>query len=113
MDSGLTFAREAPTVAKTMQSNGARRRPRGAWERTPSGLGSAVRARRRALGLDQLTLCDLAGVGPAFLYQLEHGKATLRLDKVVDVLRVLGLELHLRTGKSGIAIDAPVESDDA
>jgi HTH-type transcriptional regulator/antitoxin HipB len=74
-------------------------------------LGRAVRARRRALGLDQLALCDLAGVGPAFLYSLEHGKPSVRLDKVLAVLAVLGLELHVRSGAAGISADARLAAD--
>jgi len=62
-------------------------------------LGALLRARRRALRLNQAELCDLAGVGLAFLYELEHGKDTVRLDKVLAVLAVLGLELHVREGK--------------
>lgn len=62
-------------------------------------LGRAVRLRRKELALSQLDLCALAGVGPAFLYSLESGKPTLRLDKVFEVLHVLGLELHIRVGK--------------
>ncbi|MEZ6014951.1 MAG: type II toxin-antitoxin system Y4mF family antitoxin [Planctomycetota bacterium] len=58
-------------------------------------LGRAVRVRRRRLGLRQLVLADLAGVGVAFVYDLEHGKPTLRLDKVLAVLAVLGLGLAL------------------
>lgn len=58
-----------------------------------AALGAAVRLRRRALRLSQLEVCALAGCGPAFLYQLEHGKPSLRLDKVVPVLDVLGLSL--------------------
>ena len=68
-------------------------------------LGRAVRAQRQALGLDQLVLCDLAGVGPAFLYSLEHGKPTVQLDKVVAVLAVLGLELHVRPGRELVSVD--------
>jgi HTH-type transcriptional regulator/antitoxin HipB len=59
----------------------------------PEILGGAVRARRRRLGLRQQALADLAGVGVAFVYDLEHGKPTLRLDKVLAVLDVLGLGL--------------------
>ncbi len=50
-------------------------------------------------------LCDLAGVGPAFLYSLEHGKPSVRLDKVVAVLAVLGLEMHVRPGRGSISAD--------
>ena len=74
-------------------------------------LGKAVRARRRALGLDQLLLCDMAGVGPAFLYSLEHGKPSVRLDKVLAVLGVLGLELHVRGGALLVSVDDRLGSD--
>lgn len=67
-------------------------------------LGAAVRARRRSLGLDQAVLAQLAGVGLAFLYELEHGKPTVRIDKVLSVLAVLGLTLELRPGHEGIAL---------
>jgi len=69
-------------------------------------LGSRVRARRREVGLGQLALCDLAGVGPPFLYELERGKPTVRLDKVLAVLRVLGLELHIQNGRGGLTDDS-------
>ncbi|MET0284551.1 MAG: helix-turn-helix transcriptional regulator [Polyangiales bacterium] len=67
-------------------------------------LGGAVRARRRALKLNQAELANLSGVGLAFLYELEHGKPTLRIDKVLAVLQVLGLELHVRDGKRGLSV---------
>jgi HTH-type transcriptional regulator / antitoxin HipB len=67
-------------------------------------LGEAVRARRRALGLTQKELSQLAGCGLAFLYELEHGKDTVRLDKLLAVLEVLGLALELREGRGGIRV---------
>lgn len=66
-------------------------------------LGAVVRERRRALRLRQAELASLAGVGLAFLYELEHGKATVRIDKLLAVLGVLGLELHVRAGKDGLS----------
>jgi HTH-type transcriptional regulator/antitoxin HipB len=75
-------------------------------------LGEALRDRRRQLGLNQRQLGRLAGVGVAFLYELEHGKPTVRLDKVLAVLEVLGLELCLRPGRGGriVAVQAPAAS---
>lgn len=67
-------------------------------------LGLALRSRRKSLGLSQVQACDLAGVGPAFLYQLEHGKPTVRLDKVLAVLEVLGLGLELREGREALCV---------
>jgi y4mF family transcriptional regulator len=56
-------------------------------------LGAAVRAARERMGLTQAQLARRAAVGLKFLYELESGKDTLRADKVLDVLEVLGLEL--------------------
>ncbi len=70
-----------------------------------AGLGRAVRGQRKALGLTQKQLGQLAGCGVAFLYLLESGKPTVRLDKVLDVLIVLGLQLRLETGKAGVVVD--------
>ena len=54
------------------------------------GLGTFVRTRRKAEGLTQEELASLAGVGRRFVYELEGGKQSLRLDSVEAVLRVFG-----------------------
>src|SRR5687768_2653220 len=54
-----------------------------------SELGRAVRLHRRALGLTQEEMARYAGCGDAFVYALEKGKPTVRLDKLLDVLEVL------------------------
>ena len=61
--------------------------------RTNKQLADAVRAAREAAGLTQARLAERARVGLKFLYELESGKDTLRTDKVLDVLEVLGLRL--------------------
>ncbi len=58
-------------------------------------IGDAVRQARKAAGLRQDDLAGLAGVGTRFLIELEAGKPTLRLDKLLAVLATLGIELHL------------------
>ena len=63
-----------------------------AWSQA---LGEAVRERRKQLRLTQIELADLAGCGPDFLYDLERGKPTVRLDKLVPVLEALGLRFKL------------------
>jgi HTH-type transcriptional regulator/antitoxin HipB len=57
-------------------------------------LAADVRSRRRALGLGQQDLADLSGASVRFVRNLEHGKASVRLDKLLAVLDVLGLELR-------------------
>ena len=58
-------------------------------------LGEQVRARRRELGLRQDEVADLAGVSTSFVHFVEHDKPGLRLDKVQDVLAVVGLDIAL------------------
>lgn len=67
-----------------------------------AALAEAVRRRRDELGLRQAEVADLAGCSQRFLHTLEHGKATLRLDKVLDVLAVLGLDLSVVPGRGRI-----------
>jgi HTH-type transcriptional regulator / antitoxin HipB len=57
-------------------------------------LAADVRSRRRALGLGQQDLADLSGASVRFVRNLEHGKPSVRLDKLLAVLDVLGLELR-------------------
>lgn len=68
--------------------------------RTVLELGAAVRERREALGLSQRALSDAAGVTREWIVRFEGGKATVRLDRVFDVLTALGLgvELAVRAG---------------
>lgn len=62
-------------------------------------IGEFVRARRKASGLNQQQLGELAGVGTRFVSELERGKPTVRLDTVSKVVAVFGKTLGL--------IDAP------
>lgn len=65
-------------------------------------LAGVVRTRRAELGLRQSELADLAGCSERFVHTLEHGKSTLRLDKLLDVLEVLGLDLITAPGRGRI-----------
>ncbi len=85
-------------ATKSTRSKGS---PPAAWAER---LAVGVRDRRKALGLTQLQLADLAGCGPVFLYALERGKSSLRLDKLVAVLEVLGLQLRVEPGKQGLVV---------
>lgn len=69
-----------------------------------TALATEVRRQRKALRLTQLELAALARCGPDFLYDVENGKPTLRLDKLVGVLEVLGLRLALGPGPGGLAV---------
>ncbi|ACL93946.3 transcriptional regulator [Caulobacter vibrioides] len=60
-----------------------------------AALGAQVRRARRAMGLRQDELAAAAGVGLRFLVELERGKPTVQLGKVLDVLAAAGLDLQL------------------
>jgi len=78
-------------------------------------LARAVRARRKALSLTQKQLADLAGTGPVFIYDVESAKPTLRVDKLLDVLQVLGLSLRLSEGAPVLQVGeelSPQDRDD-
>jgi len=62
---------------------------------SPVDIGILVRRTRKAAGLRQDDLAGLAGVGTRFLIELEAGKPTVRLDKLLAVLATLGIALHL------------------
>jgi HTH-type transcriptional regulator/antitoxin HipB len=70
-----------------------------------SVLSTAIRRRRQSLRLSQEMLAELAGVSRRFVHQLEHGKASAPLDKVIDVLGVLGFELAVVDGRRGLVAD--------
>ncbi|MBR2507071.1 MAG: helix-turn-helix transcriptional regulator [Bacilli bacterium] len=49
-----------------------------------------VKENRKMLGLTQARLAMYAGVSTKFIVELEQGKKTLKMDKILDVLRILG-----------------------
>ena len=58
--------------------------------RTPEDLGRLVRAIRKA---QKVRMDDLAGVGPVFVRDLERGKPTAQIGRVMQVLAELGIRL--------------------
>jgi y4mF family transcriptional regulator len=66
-------------------------------------LGAVVRAQRKHLALKQLDIAGLGNTGNRFIVDLENGKPTVQLQKVLDIMELLGLELVVRP-KSGRAL---------
>ncbi|BBI59864.1 hypothetical protein HSBAA_11700 [Vreelandella sulfidaeris] len=64
--------------------------------RQSEDLGKLVRQLRAEQGLLQIDLAGLAGTGNRFIVDLERGKPTLQLQKVLDVLDLIGLEVVVR-----------------
>ena len=64
--------------------------------RSSADLGAAVRKQRKRLALRQLDIAGLGNTGNRFIVELESGKPTVQLQKVLDVIDLLGLEVILR-----------------
>jgi len=62
---------------------------------TAADIGRVIRHKRREVGAQQETAAGLAGVGTKFLSQLENGKETAELGKVLQVLKAMGLEIYI------------------
>ncbi len=62
-------------------------------EKSTNPLQAFVKQRRRKLKLTQQQLADKSGVGLRFIRDMEQGKASLRMDKVNQVLLMFGYEL--------------------
>ena len=63
---------------------------------TTAELGQLARERRQQIALTQLDVAGLGNTGNRFIVELEHGKPTLQLQKVLDVLNLLDLEVLIR-----------------
>lgn len=84
-------------VANIKQMTTSPDRPSGASSiRNTTELGRIVKQARQAQGLKQLDVIGIANVGNRFISELENGKSTLQIQKVLDVLNILGLEIVVR-----------------
>jgi y4mF family transcriptional regulator len=59
----------------------------------PEEIGLAIRQARKQQGVTQAECAALCGVGVRFISNLENGKHTAEIAKVMQVLHSLGLEL--------------------
>lgn len=62
--------------------------------RSAGDLGKIIREHRKRDGLTLVETAGLTNVGVRFLSELENGKPTVRLDKLLQVLGTLGIELR-------------------
>ena len=66
---------------------------------TVTDIGTAVRKKRKEDGLTLADAAALCGVGYRFMSDLENGKATVQLGKVLQVLTALGLDVTIEARK--------------
>lgn len=63
--------------------------------KTTEDIGRLVREKRKNDGLTQADLAGLCGVGKRFVSELENGKPTIQIIKVLQVLACAGLEMRI------------------
>jgi len=56
-------------------------------------VNDIIKFHRAIAGLSRRELAEYAGVSTTFLSDIEGGKETVRFDKVMDVLKVLNVEV--------------------
>lgn len=62
---------------------------------TPEDIGKLIRETRKNLGVTQKNLALTSGTGLRFVIELEKGKKTCEIGKVLTVLQTLGIKLTL------------------
>ncbi|CCY58928.1 dNA-binding helix-turn-helix protein [Clostridium sp. CAG:632] len=56
-------------------------------------LGQIIRERRKELNYTQAYLSDFTGFSVTFISDLERGKPTAEIEKTIQLINVLGLDL--------------------
>ena len=60
----------------------------------PDDIGRIIKQKRKDDGLTLEEAAAVCGVSYAFMSALENGKETVRLNKVLQVVKCLGIELN-------------------
>jgi HTH-type transcriptional regulator / antitoxin HipB len=64
--------------------------------RTALDVGQMVKRQRNGMNLRQLDVAGLANTGNRLIVDVENGKPTVQLQKVLDLLDILGLEVVIQ-----------------
>jgi len=63
----------------------------------PEILSKVIKKHRKAAGLSQLQLAEMAGVGKTVVFDLEKGKETVQLDTLRKILTVLNIKVVMQS----------------
>jgi transcriptional regulator with XRE-family HTH domain len=61
-----------------------------------ASLGVALRDARQSAGMTQLEMAERLGVDRSYVSEMENGKETEQLRRVLSALRILGMRMTLR-----------------
>ena len=70
---------------------------------TPALLGQEIRRVRKRLNVTQKDLALSSGTGLRFIIELEKGKPTCQVGKVLTVLNTLGVDIQLSALDTSLA----------
>lgn len=62
---------------------------------TQQEIGTAIKERRKKLGINQQTLADLAGVAVNTVVAIERGEGNPQLATLITLLDTLGLQMEI------------------
>ncbi|WP_133140914.1 helix-turn-helix domain-containing protein [Legionella genomosp. 1] len=65
-------------------------------------IGLAIETERKRRRLTQTRLAELSNTSINFVSQIERGKTTAQIGKVINVLQILGLQLAIEKGSAGV-----------
>ena len=60
-----------------------------------SDLGKAIRNRRKELGYTQSYQSEYSGLSVSFISDVENGKNTVELGRVIGLVNLLGLDIEI------------------
>ena len=63
--------------------------------KTPADIGTLVRKKRKTDGLTLADAASMCNVGYRFLSDVENGKPTAHIGKILQVLSCLGMEVTI------------------
>jgi y4mF family transcriptional regulator len=66
---------------------------------TAEDIGMSIRRTRKTLGITQKDLALISGTGLRFITDLEKGKPTCQISKILSVLQTLGIKIHFEMPK--------------
>lgn len=62
----------------------------------PQELGKEIRRRRKDLKYTQAFLSEFSGLSVSFISDLEGGKPTAEIGKILELMNLLGMDLEIR-----------------
>ena len=63
--------------------------------KTTKNIGTLIKQARKKLNLTQETLAQLSNVGTRFISDIENGKPTCEIEKVLKVASNLGIKIEM------------------